>query len=329
MGDVAMTSPVVSAACRRYPDIEFHVLSEPFFEPFFDESLPNLHFIGTNIRKSGEGVRGLWKLYRRLAVYDFDLVLDLHDVLRTKVLRTFLHRLSRIPTFVVDKGRGEKNALVRAENKQKRQLRRTVDRYADVFSKAGIPVEITETYRDKISSEQADQIITGKPVIGVSPFAQHKGKVYPVEKMKQVVSLLAEHGAQVLVFGGGAKEKAVAEQWASEIEGCHSVIGKIKLKDEMALMSKLDCMISMDSSAMHICSLFGVRVVSVWGATHPFAGFLGFGQREDDAIGLDLPCRPCSVYGNKPCQFGDYRCFNINPESIVEKVMSGIADKKS
>lgn len=321
MGDVAMTSPVVSAACRKYQDVHFDMLSEPFFEPFF-EKLDNLHFIGTNIRKSGEGVRGLWKLYRKLALNKYDIVLDLHDVLRTKILRTFLYRLSGIDTYVVDKGRKEKNRLKEDDGKEKMQLKPTVERYSEVFAKAGLPVELNGTHMTREVSSIADIAEKGNQMwIGVSPFAQHKGKIYPLEKMETVVRLLAQSGARVFVFGGGKKEMEVAEEWEKSIDGCESVIGKAKLKDEMALMSCLDCMVSMDSSAMHLCSLYGVRVVSIWGATHPFAGFLGYGQSIDDVVSKDMTCRPCSIYGNKPCKYGDYRCFDIDPKIIVDKVL--------
>jgi len=81
-------------------------------------------------------------------------------------------------------------------------------------------------------------------------------------------------------------------------------------------------MISMDSANMHLASLFGVPVVSVWGATHPFAGFMGFGQSPDRAVQIDdLECRPCSVFGNKPCFRGDHACMEwITPERVLEKV---------
>ena len=88
-------------------------------------------------------------------------------------------------------------------------------------------------------------------------------------------------------------------------------------------MSHLDVMISMDSSNMHLASLTDTPVVSIWGATHPFAGFLGWRQTTDNAIQISLDCRPCSIFGNKPCLRGDYACMqNIAPETIVEKVKS-------
>jgi hypothetical protein len=62
--------------------------------------------------------------------------------------------------------------------------------------------------------------------------------------------------------------------------------------------------------------------VSVWGATHYFAGFLGYGQSEKDIVEIsDLECRPCSVFGNKPCYRGDYACLNqIEISEILNKI---------
>ena len=85
-------------------------------------------------------------------------------------------------------------------------------------------------------------------------------------------------------------------------------------------MQRLRLMLTMDSGNMHLASLVGTRVLSIWGATHPYAGFMGFGQRESDCIQRDLSCRPCSVYGNKKCRLGDYRCMDIDPATIVERV---------
>ena len=88
-------------------------------------------------------------------------------------------------------------------------------------------------------------------------------------------------------------------------------------------MSHLHVMLSMDSGNMHMASLTGIPVVSIWGATHPYAGFMGYNQPADRALGIDMPCRPCSIFGNKPCQRGDYACMKgIEPEQVVQKMES-------
>lgn len=159
-----------------------------------------------------------------------------------------------------------------------------------------------------------------KSGIGIAPFAAHQGKIYPIERMERVVELLSETGEPIVLFGGGKKEKTVLESWANRYQNVTSVAGKHSMAKELDIIRHLRVMVTMDSGNMHLASLVGTRVVSIWGATHPFAGFLGYGQNENDCIQRDLPCRPCSIYGNKPCKFGDYRCMDIQPEEIVERV---------
>ena len=96
---------------------------------------------------------------------------------------------------------------------------------------------------------------------------------------------------------------------------------KHSLADELALMRHCDVMVTMDSVNMHLASLVALPVVSVWGATHPSCGFMGWHQAMRDTVQLELECRPCSVYGNKKCRYGDYHCMrDISPELIINKV---------
>ena len=130
---------------------------------------------------------------------------------------------------------------------------------------------------------------------------------------------------QLFLLGGGKNESDILNEWVKEFPGTINLAGKFSFKEELAIISHMDIMISMDSANMHLASLFGVPVVSVWGATHPFAGFYGWGQSADNAVQIDLYCRPCSVFGNKPCYRGDHACMQQLPEEkIIEKLVAVI-----
>ena len=183
---------------------------------------------------------------------------------------------------------------------------------------------------EKVLSEKEEEEVKaeslkprGEKWIGIAPFAAHKGKIYPLEKMERVIELLLERepNCRIFLFGGGAEERELLTQWESRHDRCTCALLD-SLYNELVLMSHLDTMVSMDSANMHLASLTGTRVVSVWGATHPFAGFMGWNQSPADAVQTTLPCRPCSIFGNKPCLHGDYPCLNsITPEEIVERVL--------
>jgi ADP-heptose:LPS heptosyltransferase len=328
MGDVAMTVPVLYSFIREYPDVKLSVLSQKSFGSFFSSA--KIHFIGIEL-KYYEGLRGLYALYKVLKKERFDIVIDLHDVLRSNILRFFFRYIGRTKVFVVDKSRKDKKALTRKKNKILKPLKPTVERYADVFKTAGFEINtefesIYETNAD-IPDRVAAILPAGKicsPCIGIAPFAAHQGKIYPLEKMAEVVDYLSSKEFNIFLFGSG-NEKTQLQEWESKFPQCISVAGKLSFKEELQLISKLDLMLSMDSANMHLASIVGTAVVSVWGATHPYAGFTGWRQPPENIVQLDKPCRPCSVYGNKKCYLTDspYACMReISPSMIIEKIMS-------
>lgn len=323
MGDVAMTVPVVASFAKAYPDVNITMLSTPRFQPLF-ANIPNLTFVGVDKAGRHNGIKGLWKLSKEItADGKFDQMIDLHDVLRSKILRTIM-RLKGVKVTVVDKGRAEKKALVNGKNKS--QLKQMVRRYHETFEKAGYEFELNyDGYDTETNIDFRDDLNLSSHIsnIGIAPFAQHDGKIYPLDKMEQVVRTLSERNIGIYLFGGGKKEEDVFNSWVGKYPNVISLAGKYKLQEEMAVMKLMNLMLTMDSANMHLASLCGVKVVSIWGATHPYMGFYGYGQDPQNAIVANLDCQPCSAYGNKPCRFGDYRCLTlITPETVCEKILN-------
>ncbi len=346
MGDVAMTVPVVYSLAHQYPTVRITVLSRPFARPFFENLAPNVGFMEADIKGEYKGVSGLNALYRRLVAKQFTAIADLHSVLRSDYLRMRFN-LDRYKVAHIDKHRKGKRKLTAVKGKQLVQQPTSFQNYADVFAKLGYPINLdfTSIFTEEggdLSSLPA-QIFTDKngiihqpmendaPWIGIAPFAAHKGKIYPTEKMEQVIQQLIHSypQARVYLFGGGKDETPIMNEWAGKYPQVINASAQLSgLSQELYLMSHIDVMLSMDSGNMHLASLVHTPVVSVWGATHPYAGFMGWNQDITHAIQVDLPCRPCSIYGNKPCMRGDYACLNnIAPETIVEKVTHIIKQK--
>lgn len=335
IGDVAMTVPVIYSAAQANPEDTFTVLTQAFLIPVFINRPKNVNVIGINTKSTEKSLAGLLRFTSALVKYDFDLILDLHDVLRTIIIRT-LFRLNGKRVFVVDKARKDRACLTDPKNKRFKQLRPVIERYADVFRNAGLHYEETFTSLFETSTPDLSALETlagtktGKWV-GIAPFAKHRGKIYPTEEMEKVVAeLSAREDMTIFLFGGRGYEEAVLEQWAFEHPRVKSVVGKYSLDHELALISRLDLLLCMDSANMHFASLVGTRVLSVWGATHPFAGFYGYHQDPHDCIQQDLPCRPCSVFGQKPCFRGDWACMSqITPEQIVTKILTSLKETVS
>jgi ADP-heptose:LPS heptosyltransferase len=324
MGDVAMTVPVVKALLKQNPDVEITYVSRPQFAAFF-ANIPRLIFFAADLDNTYKGFAGIVKLFNQLKKQgNYSAVADLHDSLRTKILRR-LFSLRGIKYAFIDKGRAEKKLLTRFPNKVLQPLKRTVERYADVFRTLGYNIDLDYQLL-KQPKPLTDNIIaiTGNKTqawIGISPFAKHKGKTYPQEKMEAVIRELSKKDVGIFLFGGSLFERGICETWAANYSNVISVLQLLTMEQEFVLINNLDVMLSMDSAGMHLASLEGTPVVSVWGATQHYAGFLGYGQSEENIVADNIECRPCSVYGDRPCFRGDYACMHrIDPQVIVDRL---------
>lgn len=325
LGDVAMTVPVVTSFAEQYPEIEITFLSKSFVKPLFEYMPSNFHFWGVSIEEY-KSLPALLKLYTRLKKERFDAIADLHDVLRTKVIR-LLFQINGVHVAYINKGRKEKRDLVRRKNKVMKQLPSSFTRYEEVFHKLGYPLRTSFRSIFKDGKGDKDKFIrfTGAPDdrhwIGLAPFAAHRGKVLPKETTSMLIKQMSAHQEWRIFLFGGKAETEEMEVWASKYSNVESLAGKLKLDEELALISHLNVMVSMDSANMHLASLTATPVVSIWGATHYYAGFMGWGQSTDNAVETDLSCRPCSIFGNKPCFRKDYACLQeITPEMIINKI---------
>lgn len=337
LGDVAMTIPVVYSLCRAYPDVHFVMATQPAAATLFIEQPSNLTVKGVDVKTAYRGFAGLWRLAGELYKEShFDAFADLHGVLRTDVLRLYF-RLRGIAVGKIDKGRREKRQLTQPKNKQLVPLTSSHERYRRVFAALGFdfPTTFVSLFEKPVDPAEYAQITrpkqSGETWIAVAPFAKHKGKTYPPGLMSLVIERLAKRQhTRIFLFGGAGHEQEVLQHWTVSYPNVISLAGKkYGFPKELSLLSNVDVMVSMDSANMHLASLVGVPVVSVWGATHPFCGFCGWRQSHDLEVQADMPCRPCSVFGNKQCLRNDYACLrSIDPDTIVGYVDKALSTQK-
>ena len=311
LGDVAMLAAVLKQLSVP-DDVRLTVLSQNRLAPLFMESGDKISFAGADLKGRHKGMSGLNVLLQDINYRQYDAVVDCHNVLRSRYL-DLRFRMAGKQVVIMPKTRWAKWWLTCPWNKRKQALTPMPEQYSKVLNRA---LHVATTGKQKPTSSQA----SGKEGhgIGIAPFAAHAGKIYPTDKMEQVVAALSQKGEKVYLFGGGTAETAILETWANKYPNTESVAGKKNMAEELDIMRRLRLMVTMDSGNMHMASLVGTRVISIWGATHPMAGFLGIGQNEQDCVQRDLPCRPCSIYGNKQCRYGDYRCLDITPEDIIK-----------
>ncbi|SOC79444.1 ADP-heptose:LPS heptosyltransferase [Salinimicrobium sediminis] len=334
MGDVAMMVPVLKAFSEKYPHVKITLLTRGFFAPLFKE-LRNVDVFAAEVKGRHKGIGGLKRLSGELLDLKIDAVADLHHVLRSNILKLFF-KLKRIPVKQLDKGRKEKKALTRKENKVFVQLKPTYERYAEVFGKLGYPVnpEVVELLPKQELTQKVKELTgehAGKKWLGIAPFAQHASKSYPEDLMKEVLQeLQMEENLKIFLFGGGAEETGKLSSWASQFPNAVSLAGKISFADELDVISNLDAMLSMDSGNGHLAANYAVPVITLWGLTHPYTGFAPFRQPETNFLLPDLqkyPAIPTSIYGKEIPQGYEDVMRSIPPQSVVQRIKEVLEQK--
>lgn len=305
LGDVAILAPVLKQKMSENPDVDVTLAGPKMLAPLFAD-IQNLSYIGIDKRI------GILKIFPLLMECRPTVVADLHSVIRSFVL-DFLFILHLIPVHVMSKRRMMRKRLLKNKNIQ---LEASWQRYDYVLRQAGLKGK-AEMPPYIVHSKSSD----GVRRVGVAPFSTARGKDYPVGKMEMVLEKLSGQPSMEIYLFGGKDHYQYFTEWAGKYSNV-IIPSSGSFEDELELIKRLDVMVSMDSANLHFASALGVPVVTVWGATHPFCGFAGWRQNPQWSVQLDLPCRPCSIYGSRPCERGTYECMeSIPPEMIVEKVM--------
>jgi ADP-heptose:LPS heptosyltransferase len=328
MGDVALTAPVIKALRDKYPDLSVTLVTKSAFAPFF-ASIDGLKLYLPDLNGRHKGVIGIVRLFDDLKKQGkIDQIIDLHDVIRTKVLRIFF-KISGIQVRIVNKGRSEKKDIIKG--KKRTGLRHTVERYCDVFAAAGFTIEPAFEPSIIAGSGSLEKIAglhfaDSVKNIGVAPYAKHKLKMWPEDYMISLLGMISEKYKVKFWLFGALVELARLNNLSQRLQGSYVVAGKLNLEEELALISRLSFMISMDSSNMHMAALCGTKVISIWGGTDPVTGFGAWQQPEEYSVRIpaeELDCRPCTVYGKGKCKRGDFACMMwLTPEIVYKKIVS-------
>jgi len=330
MGDVALTLPVLKGFLNQNDKLIITFVTRPLYASFF-ESIQGLDLFLCDFEREYSGLRGLFRLFKKLTSRKkYDSIIDLHGVTRTRILNLFF-RLSGIPVYSINKGRREKRRLIKG--KIFKPLKSTLDRYLETFDHFNLKFKfpdnpvlaINKKYVNEANNFIRKNGISKNIMIGVAPFALHNLKTWPMSYMEQLIRLFENRlNAFVFLFGGTENEIIKLENLSRGFHERINVAGKLSLGAQLALMQKMNFMVTMDSANMHLAALGGVTTIAIWGATHPYAGFDAYRQINERNIQIDkdeLSCRPCTVFGSGTCKRKDFACMQwLLPEIVFGKI---------
>ncbi len=344
MGDVAMLIPTLYAVAEANPKDSFTFLTQPFLTRLFVKAPSNLK-LKTFDKKGAEGkLGGLFSYAYQLRREGYDCVIDLHDVLRTKVLRSALSIGSKCRSISLKKPRKERKAFLEAKAGERKPVPRMLELYADTLREAGrevpkhiptISLEQKQIAGDifyQLKEQEGESLEEAKKKIkriGIAPFASTKSKTYDEGEMQKLIHLLSEEeGYYLYLLGAKGKEEEQLKAWAKGNDKVLCLVGKTTIEEEMQLIAGLDCLISMDSANAHIAAMLGTRLVTIWCVTHPLGGFMSFGQELSDCLVPDEKLYPpCSIFGKVRDKTIDLEAYRraIKAESVASHIKELLA----
>lgn len=312
MGDVAMCLPVLKAFQNKYPNQRLSILTKEAFIPLFKD-LSNVEFIGL---KKGEGIFSL--LQRIVKLEPFDLVMDLHSSLRSAFVCSAL-ALKGAKIHKIDKRRAAKKKFLNTENTLLKPITSQAQAYLDVLEYFGLKLSMNDLKPIKSAKKNSNKIR-----IGVAPFAAHSSKTYPEDLMKILIDKICDFSSdiEILLFGAPGVQQDRLKAWCKKSKQLKTNAG-MNLEKELALMTQLDLMISMDSANGHMAANFGVPVITLWGSTHPYAGYQPLFQPFKNSFLPDYqryPELPSSVFGERQISGYEDAMHSINQESLHSRI---------
>jgi heptosyltransferase-2 len=328
VGDVVLSSPLVRALHGRYPDcqIDFLVKAE-----YADLVRFNPHVAHVIQFPGGGTLRDLVRLRRTVISSRYDLIIDIHDSIRSRYLSAGAVKVTR-----VNKRKFARALLVNFKLDVYDRWGGAPDvaaRYLETVTPWGIqddgggpeiffPPDVARTVERLLGAEHVGP---GTMCIGVCPCARHGNKMWPGERFAESAGQLAEqHGLPVLLFGG-ADEREMCGAIEAAINGAHprtrvlNLAGRLSLLETGCAMDRCAVVLANDTGLMHLAEARGVPLVAVFGPTVREFGFFPRGARSTVIERPGLSCRPCTHIGLPRCPLGHFRCMKeIAPVAVVD-----------
>ena len=306
IGDIVLTTPIVRCIKQQFPKCEIHYLTKSQFADILKNNVYidkvqvlGQSLIGTSLSLKNEG---------------FDYIIDLHNNLRTRIIKGILD----IPSSSFNKLNFEKWIYVKTGINilPKKHI---VERYFETTKSLGvlndykgldyfIPEDITLPFE------------LPKNYIAIAIGAQHYTKRFPVDQLIKVCSQLND---PIILLGG--KEDATSGKIIVEKSGSHVInkCGELSLNQSALVVKKSIKVITNDTGLMHIAAAFQKEIISIWGNTtplfgmNPYYGNANISNQLFEVQGLD--CRPCSKIGFNACPKKHFNCMmQQDIEGIIE-----------
>jgi ADP-heptose:LPS heptosyltransferase len=305
MGDIIYTTPVVRCIKKQIPGVEVHFLTKPAFRYIYDNNpyLDKLLLLNDSLSATIKDIKA----------EQYDYIIDLHSNLRTAIIKL----RTGIKSSTYNKQRISKWLSLKFKLKLVKPVH-LVERYLKTVKflgvvNDGLPID----YYIKKDHKLTELLpVSHQKFVAFIIGATHFTKRMPNEK---VISICKSINLPIVLLGGGdvkANGDVVSEALGQKV---YNACGITSLDESVYLVSKAESIIGYDTGLTHIAEAFNKPIASIWGSTVPeLLGVQPYMIDRSLIAGVDLPCRPCSKFGQGACPLGHFKCMKeINESDII------------
>ncbi|PWK28546.1 ADP-heptose:LPS heptosyltransferase [Arcicella aurantiaca] len=309
IGDIVLTTPVIRCLKQQYPDAEVHYVTKKSYKTLLENN--------PYIDKVFILEKSLNDLVKDLKSEKYDYVIDLHNNLRTRIIKIRLKSPlsfgegAGVRSFSFDKLNFQKWILVKFKKDIMPKVH-IVDRYMKTVESLGVKND--NKGLDYFIPEKDDLPLEWLPEAFQSKYAvyaiggQHETKKMPLHKMVELCKTIK----LPLVLIGGKEDTVISEQLSviSNSSPIFDACGKMNLNQSASIIQKAEVVYTHDTGMMHVAAALKKKVISIWGNTVPEFGMYPYQTSFEIIENKNLTCRPCSKIGYDKCPAGHFKCMN-------------------
>jgi len=328
IGDIVLASPLIRLLKSNFPHAQIDVLVKAEYAELiqFNPHLSNV------IELHSSAVSELWSLAQCLRHNSYDVVLDIHDSLRSRLIRFFsgARRIGKVNKHIIARFLLVKLGVNFYKDPQPVAVRylRTAQSLGIGSDNKRLELFVPDGIRDGVSATISTAMSHGRgPLVGIAPGAKHNTKMWMPERFAEIATrAVRELDAGILIFGGRSDARLCGEIFRTinaplEMGRVLDLSGRLSLLQTAAALDHCDLLLCNDTGIMHIAAARQRRVVAVFGPTVEEFGFYPYGTEAVVIERKGLSCRPCSHLGSSQCPVGHFRCMK---DTSVDEVFNAV-----
>ncbi len=323
IGDIIQTTSVLNTLKKYYPEISINYMTLSKYEPLLigHPSIDKLYAFDTN-----NSYNSLVGLRKKIKQKNFDLILDLHNSARTKIIRKLSNK---IQSLYVTKPRAKRFSLfLNHQNRfpssfnQKSWLHKPIEKMLpEKYKISKISLSISTEEKKSAIKYLNENGLDNKRYFVVIPGAAWHQKQWGVEKYISLIKhIKTKYDLTPILLGSEIDTVCNDINQGLDLESIN-MVSKTDLRQSMAIISQSSFCIGSDTGFIYASEALGINTVAILGPTSIETGAGVFSKNSINIEDNNLWCRPCSQNGSFPCYRTKQYCMsNITPKEVIENV---------